>query len=411
MNILHVVHAYPPSVGGSQHLTAELSCRLVADYGDQVSVFTTNALSTEHFWRGGSPLLPVGSESMDGVLVRRFGVDTRWLFWRRTAASLAYRLNLPGNDRLRTRYQGPVVPGLKEAIARSDADVIFATAFPLNHMYDVVAGAERSGIPVVLLGALHPLDRWGFDRPMILDAIRRCCAYIAHTEYEKAYLVERGIDVRKIVIIGAGVDVEALDRGSAQRIRARYKWGDDLLVGTLGKQQRRKRLDVILDGMERLWPSRPDVRLVLAGARGGESERIAARVDRLPPEWRARVHLLLDLSEEEKADLLASLDIFVQAAAEESFGMAMVEAWAAGCAVVGVDEGAIGSLIRPDVDSLRVPYGDGVALSAALTRLVEDGVRRRRLGEAGRARVAQDYTWSHVTARVRDVYRRLIGEG
>src|SRR5215213_6664472 len=166
MKILHVVHAYPPSLGGSQALTARLSEQLVARYGDDVTVFTTVARNIDSFWGGSSALLPVGVEQINGVTVRRFGSFNRLNRLRWFVSGVAYRLRLPYNDLLRTWEMGPFVPGLRQAIAQSGADVIFATAFPLLHMYTALAGAKTAGIPIVMLGALHLDDAWGYHRPM-----------------------------------------------------------------------------------------------------------------------------------------------------------------------------------------------------------------------------------------------------
>ncbi len=54
MNILFVVHAYPPSLGGSQILAAQLAERCVATYGDRATVYTTVADDLTYFWRGGT---------------------------------------------------------------------------------------------------------------------------------------------------------------------------------------------------------------------------------------------------------------------------------------------------------------------------------------------------------------------
>ena len=77
MRILHVVHGYPPSVGGSQLLVQHLSEQLVTRYGDRVTVFTTTARNVEMFWNPREPALPAGTEVINGVTVRRFPVFNR----------------------------------------------------------------------------------------------------------------------------------------------------------------------------------------------------------------------------------------------------------------------------------------------------------------------------------------------
>ena len=112
MRILHVVHGYPPSSGGSQWLVKNLSERLVSRYADQVTVFTTVAHHMEHFWRSGGPTMPAGTEEVNGVTVRRFAVFNRLNVLRMLIAGAAYRLRLPYNDWLRTIYNGPLIFGL-----------------------------------------------------------------------------------------------------------------------------------------------------------------------------------------------------------------------------------------------------------------------------------------------------------
>jgi glycosyltransferase involved in cell wall biosynthesis len=154
MKILHVVHGYPPSTGGVQWLVKNLSEQLSQRHRDQVTVFTTVAYNMEYFWRSGERTMPVGTEEIDGVMVRRFAVFNRLNTLRMLAANVAYRLHLPYNDWLRTMYNGPLIPGLIRAVASNGADVVLASAFPLLHMYDAFAGARRARIPIVLLSAI-----------------------------------------------------------------------------------------------------------------------------------------------------------------------------------------------------------------------------------------------------------------
>jgi hypothetical protein len=73
MKVLQVVHAYPPSKGGSQLLAQQVAERLVADFGDEVTVLTTVADDTAYFWRGGAAL-PAGKEQRNGVTIHRLPV-------------------------------------------------------------------------------------------------------------------------------------------------------------------------------------------------------------------------------------------------------------------------------------------------------------------------------------------------
>ena len=167
MKILHVLHAYPPSVGGIQHLFQNISERLVHRFGDAVAVYTTTAYQNALFWAPNQPELPRGVETHNGVLVRRFAVWNHLPGLRLNVARVAHKFNFPGEDWLRGLYFGPIVPGLTRAVASSEADLVVASAFPLLHMHLALRGARQSAKPVIFVGALHPADPWCFDRAMI----------------------------------------------------------------------------------------------------------------------------------------------------------------------------------------------------------------------------------------------------
>ena len=103
MKCLHVIHTYSPSVGGTQWLFQNISERLVSEYGDEVTVFTTTAYTKRLFWDPREPSLPTGEELVNGVNVRRFPVFNRLSWLRLNAARVAHKLRLPGEDWLRER--------------------------------------------------------------------------------------------------------------------------------------------------------------------------------------------------------------------------------------------------------------------------------------------------------------------
>ena len=408
MKILHVVHGYPPSTGGAQWLTKNLSEILVSRYHDDVTVFTTVASNLEHFWRSDVPAMPAGTEEINGVTVRRFAVFNRLNTLRMLLAGVAYRLRLPYNDWLRTIYSGPLIFRMTRAVAGSGADVVLATAFPLMHMYYALAGARRAGIPIVFLGAIHTADTWGYERKMIYRAIRQADAYIALTPFERDYLIERDIRADKIAVIGPGVNVSAFAKADGAAIRRRYGWGNDPVVALVAKQTARKRPNVLLEAMRQVWAVRPDTRLLLAGARTPYSRQTEEIINALPSEQQAQVTVVSDFSEGEKPNLLAACDIFVLPSGQESFGIAFLEAWACGKPVVGARVGAIPSVIDEGHDGLLVAYQDAGDLAQAILELLANPQRRAQMGEAGRRKVLENYTWEVVAGRVRAVYAEAI---
>ncbi|RIK56284.1 MAG: hypothetical protein DCC57_03585 [Chloroflexi bacterium] len=408
MKILHVVHSYAPSLGGAQWLTQQLSETLVAHYADQVTVFTTVAESLDLFHRRDCPALPAGIETINGVTVQRFPVFNRLRLVRQAAAGLTYRLHLPYNDWFRTWENGPIVPGLRRAVAASGADVVFATAFPLRHMYDALAGARRAGIPVVLLGALHTDDVWGFDRPMIYRAIQRADAYIALTGFERDYVIARGAAAEQVHVVGAGVDADRFIEADGLPIRQALGWQDRPVVIMLARFVPRKRFDLLLAAMQQVWRQRPDTCLLLAGGRTPYIAAIEREIQSLPPEQQAQVVIVDSFDEAQKPHLVAAADVCVHTATQESFGIALIEAWAGGKPVIGARAAAIPSVIAEGEDGLLFEFPHVDSLAQAILTLLDDPALGRRMGAQGQQKVLENYTWPIVARRVRTLYAQLI---
>ncbi len=94
------------------------------------------------------------------------------------------------------------------------------------------------------------------------------------------------------------------------------------------------------------------------------------------------------------------MDIVCVPSRNEAFGLTVIEAMAAGKAVVGSDSGALPELIEPATGRLAPP-DDPAAWGRALAELADDAARREAMGEAARARVARDFTLeTHVAGLV-----------
>jgi glycosyltransferase involved in cell wall biosynthesis len=404
MRVLHVTQGYWPAMGGTELVIQRVSEELVSRFHDQVTVFTTDCYSGEAFFNRRLPRMPVGWEEHHGVRVRRFHVQSRLSGIVRRLHGPVWRYRLPGNELLRTLAQGPRIRGLRREIAAFPADVIAASSFPLIHMFDSLAAAKRAGRPCVLIGGLHPDDEWGFQRRRIYDAIREA-AYIAYTTFEADYVISRGAKRERVFVVGAGVDVERF--AGIDKVAARRRLGldeHDPTIGFIGQLGGHKGLDILIRAMPEVWDRTPEARLLIAGARSMFVPHLEAMIQALPPRRRRRVTVRYDFPSEEKPDLFAAVDVFAYPSGYESFGIAFVEAWAAGKPVVGCLRGAIPSLVSDGVDGLLVHWQNDHALAEALSALIEDPARAEAMGAAGRAKAYHRYTWRRVGEKFREVY-------
>lgn len=92
----------------------------------------------------------------------------------------------------------------------------------------------------------------------------------------------------------------------------------------------------------------------------------------------------------------------------EGFGVACAEAMAHGRPVVASAVGGLLDLVEDGETGILVPPGDVAALRAALRRLLDDPALRRRMGDAGRARVRERFSWEAVTEATLAAYRDAL---
>jgi glycosyltransferase involved in cell wall biosynthesis len=101
------------------------------------------------------------------------------------------------------------------------------------------------------------------------------------------------------------------------------------------------------------------------------------------------------------------VDLFVSASWAESFPYSILEAMAAGLAVVATDVGGCGEAVEHGVTGLLVPPRDPAALGAAIGALLADPARRQELGAAGRRRQRERFTLERMVEGTLQVYREL----
>jgi len=160
----------------------------------------------------------------------------------------------------------------------------------------------------------------------------------------------------------------------------------------------RKGLPVLLKAFERVSEKRPDARLLIAG-RGTVSD--ARR--RLSRSTRDRVEFLGAVPDETRAELLASADVFVAPnLGGESFGIVLIEAMAAGTAVVASDIPAFRAVLDDGRFGWQFRTGDSDDLAGVVLGVLDDPDASERV--AAGAQEVWRYDWGTVSKRIQQVY-------
>jgi glycosyltransferase involved in cell wall biosynthesis len=410
MRVAHFIQRYPPALGGSEAYFARLS-RFLAQAGDSVRVFTSPALDLEALWSNRAASLPPGKDCIEGVQVRRYPL-WRWPGRRYLLKALSFFPNrtwqclmLPCN---------PIsFPMWRDAGQGADRfDIVHASAFP--YAWPIVCArrlARWQGIPFLLTPFLHlgaPDDRVDRTRraylsPALLALVSSADAIFVQTRLELDALAKSGIEAEKLVLLGMGVDAPECTGGN--RALARRSWSipdGEVIVGHLANNSLEKGTVDLVSATEKLWQNGSRFQLVLAGP---EMPNFRSFIKNSP--IASQIRRLGVLSEAQKRDFYAGIDIFALPSRSDSFGLVLLEAWANGVPNVAYKAGGIAEVIHDGQDGLLAPCGDVAELAAALSRLIRDEPLRRALGQTGKERTRTEFLWEEKLKLVRQVYERM----
>jgi glycosyltransferase involved in cell wall biosynthesis len=412
--IVQVCPRYLPAWGGAEAFFAKFG-EALARRGDDVSVWTTDSATVRALTTPDGARLPPGPERIHGVEVRRFPVlylpAQRWI---RTAAHW-----LPFGERWRcdTLRWTPFVPAMTtEATRRPEQiDVVHAAGLPYSSV--LFAGlrlAERAGARLIMTpfthvappGAAGARMRRAYLSALNLRLLAKADRVFVQTAREAQILADSGLTASRQTVVGLGVDPDETTGGNRAAVRS--AWGvesDAVVVGHLANKSWDKGTVDLLEAAERLWANGRTFRLVLAGQEMPSFARRWAQ-----SQFRDRVINLPALSERERRDFFAGLDIYALPSYVESFGLSPLEAAVNGAAVLVYDHGGPGEIFCNDITARLVPVGDLAALAASLDGLICGPSLRARLAQAGR-QAALEHSWPRVLGVAIDACDELIGRG
>ncbi|PIQ83184.1 MAG: hypothetical protein COV75_08590 [Candidatus Omnitrophica bacterium CG11_big_fil_rev_8_21_14_0_20_63_9] len=224
---------------------------------------------------------------------------------------------------------------------------------------------------------------------------------------ETAFRVPAG----RIRLIPNGVDVEHFaqppEPSSLEAARARWSLPTGCpVVGSMGRLASGgvKGFDILLAAVQRLKADLPSVQVLIVGE-GPRREFLEQETTRL--QLRECVHFAGAV--EDVRVPLALMDVFAFPVRwQEGFGLALIEAMAAGKPAVASRTGAAPSIIENDSTGRLVPVEDVQALAGALRQLLQDPATAQRLGRAGQQRVRQAFSLERMADQVEAVYRELV---
>lgn len=203
-----------------------------------------------------------------------------------------------------------------------------------------------------------------------------------HLPYEKSYTIPNGIDL------------EVFSRKDDSQVRQELGLeSNQISICMVANFKKVKNHIYLLRGFEALSRNNNNVRLLLIGKSVPDGEGDTEHEIRtfISSHGMERKVLMLGF-QHNVARLLGAVDIFCLTSLKEGLPIGLIEAMAAGCAVIGTDVEGIRDVIIPEQNGLLVPLGETQVLVGSLERLAGDRKLRSKLGQAARNTAIQHFS-------------------
>jgi glycosyltransferase involved in cell wall biosynthesis len=240
--------------------------------------------------------------------------------------------------------------------------------------------------------------------------LSRVDAVIAISKQVEQALIAGGVSSRSIRTIYSGLDLSKVDRKEDNYKAVRFKLGvppEAVLLGTVANLFPRKGYDVMLRALPMILKADPSTQYVIIGTGEREYEQTLRKLS----EELGIAHCVHFYGFQDPVwPFLEAMDLYVHPARMEGFGIAVIEAMAAGKAVVATNTGGLPEVVEHGRTGLLVALDNPEALSAAVVSLLKDKQRRDEMGERGAKLVRERFDLKASMAAIEQVYYQVLAD-
>ncbi|MEF8834915.1 MAG: glycosyltransferase family 4 protein [Candidatus Thermoplasmatota archaeon] len=386
--VLQLCIRYPPAPGGAETHVSSLTNSLV-DLGHSVSVYSSDLYKE-------FPFTKLDSDKKTKVPVKRHR---------------AYSLK----DDLHYVF----FPSLFSSMLKEDFDIYHAHSYGYFHMNVASFFKHLKDKPLVITPHFHPeWSMWGgkkrkmirgfYDRAIGQTVLDSTDKIIGVSGNEISLLRERfEIPDEKIEVIPNGIDPDEFEPiPEGDKFRESFDIEGNLILYT-GRLASNKGLLNLIDSMPKVLEEKPDTTFVCVGEDEGMEEQMKRKARKLGVEDSLLITGYIEDYDVFKSAYSAA-DIHVLPSEYEAFGIVLLEAMMCETPCIGTDVGGVPEVIDKGETGFIVDYGDIEGLASKILNLLRNPELRKKMGEKGRKRVLENFTWKKVAKKVERVYEELV---
>jgi len=216
----------------------------------------------------------------------------------------------------------------------------------------------------------------------------------------------------KIAVVPNGIDIEKWSNVETEKLRREFRFEhnisfDAFLIGTIGELKLLKGQRDFVLAAQKIAQKLPDAHFVIVGKDNSARQSFRRELKRLVKVFDLEKRFLWLDWVEETAPLLSALDVFVSASHSESFGLAILEAMAAGCAMVCTETEGAKELLDSSSGKL-VPVKEPVKLAEAIGELLESEKSREEFGKNAQKRAMEKFGLDKMIYRTEEIYKEVL---
>jgi len=244
---------------------------------------------------------------------------------------------------------------------------------------------------------------WG--RPILRDSAR--C--LASNQREREQFLQCGLESERVEIVPNGVDADEFRTLPGRDVFLdKYGIRDDAgIVLFLGRLNKIKGLDLLIEAFAALRKEKEGVKLVIAGPDDGDARALRDQVRQLG--LRDDVVFTGPLYGRDKVEAYACADVYVLPSTYDMFPVTVLEACACGIPVVVTEQCGISALVKGRVG--HVVRRDAGQLMAAMLDILDDADVRHKFGDNGIELVNRQFTWESIMGKLMVIYRDSVAGG
>ncbi|MCA8985293.1 MAG: glycosyltransferase family 4 protein [Planctomycetaceae bacterium] len=280
-------------------------------------------------------------------------------------------------------------PRLEALLREHHCDLLHANSLTLCRF----AGRHRERISIPVTGHLRDIMRLSAKAMGDLTRLDRLIAVSRATA--EAYF-DQGYPRGGITVIHNGIDCDSYLSPPRFTLRRELQLPPECRVAVvIGQIGLRKGHDTLLEALSTVAPSLPEWHFLILGERfsnKAESHEFIEQLDQISARagLEPRIHWLGYMND--VPSVLAQADLLIHPARQEPFGRVLLEAAAAGVAILATDVGGTTELLKHGETAWLVPPNDVARLAAACQEVMQNQALRETLGSSARDHVKRNFT-------------------